>query len=55
MKTSLTSEQLYRLNDAITAVLAELGWLSRDDNDDTDLNDLVHDIAQTFFPLATEQ
>lgn len=48
--SSLTSEQLYRLNDVLTAVLAEMGWTARDDEDDEKLNNVVLQIAADFFP-----
>lgn len=38
--TVLTTEELYRVNDGLTFLLATLGWRPRSDADD-----------ETFFPL----
>lgn len=48
--TRLTIDELYTLNDAVTAVLRSLGWTARDDEDDTKLNDAVLALAAEFFP-----
>lgn len=44
--TSLGCEQLYRVNDAVTTLLAaEFGWVTDTESDDDALNNLVHEIA----------
>lgn len=48
--STLSSEQLYELNDVLTHTLASFGWSVRDEDDAEKLNDAVHTVADTFFP-----
>lgn len=52
MKTStaLDIQQLYRLNDHLTELLANFGWVADDEDDYTKLNDAVLHLADEFFP-----
>lgn len=53
--TRLTADQLYRLNDALTAGLSSLGWSARNEDDYELLNDAVHALAHLFFPPLADQ
>lgn len=37
---------LFMLNDQLTSILAELGWSAQDEDEFTDLGDLVHQVAE---------
>lgn len=37
---------LFMLNDQLTSILAELGWSAQDEDEVTDLGDLVHQVAE---------
>lgn len=51
---TLNLDQLYRLNDGITSALMSVGWIAQDDTDDEKLNDLVLDVANSFFPARKD-
>ena len=53
--TSLTTEELYRLNDQLTAALSNLQWNADTEEDYDNLNDVVLHIASTFFPAPKGQ
>lgn len=49
--TRNTTIDRYTLNDHLTAYLQEQGWHAETEDDMTDLNDLVHDVADKIEKL----
>lgn len=51
----LTIEELYRLNEALTEILAELGWVAEDEDSRTKVDNAVHYIVEMFFSVSSRK